>query len=156
MSLVAAFTGHRPDKLGGMYAAVNPRRDRIFARLKDAITSNAVTHGIIGMARGVDQWAGCACVTLQIPFTAAIPFTGQEKCWTPAEQKEYHDLLAWANKIEVVAQDDTVNAYHARNRWMVLHSDLLIAVFDGSPGGTAHCVKYAAGVGRRILFVDPS
>ena len=47
-----------------------------------------------------------------------------------------------------------------RNRYMVDwlgdSTGLLIAVWDGSPGGTANCVNYAKLKCRPILRIDPS
>lgn len=38
-----------------------------------------------------------------------------------------------------------------RNRYMVEHADVLVTVFDGSPGGTAATVRYAEARGIRIV-----
>ena len=44
---------------------------------------------------------------------------------------------------------------HARNRWMVEHTSRLIAIFDGSPGGTAHTVRLPETRGLDICFLSP-
>ena len=49
----------------------------------------------------------------------------------------------------------TPYAMHARNRWMVEHTSRLIAIFDGSPGGTAHTVRLAEARGLDICFLSP-
>ena len=41
------------------------------------------------------------------------------------------------------------------NRWMVEHASRLIAIFDGSPGGTAHTVRLAENQGLDICFLSP-
>ena len=41
------------------------------------------------------------------------------------------------------------------NRWMVEHTSRLIAIFDGSPGGTAHTVRLAEARGLDICFLSP-
>lgn len=38
-----------------------------------------------------------------------------------------------------------------RNRYMVEHADILMTVFDGSPGGTAATVRYAKSRGLRLI-----
>jgi uncharacterized phage-like protein YoqJ len=43
----------------------------------------------------------------------------------------------------------------ARNEWMVDNSNAMIAVWDGSPGGTANTVKYAQAKERPVLVIDP-
>lgn len=45
---------------------------------------------------------------------------------------------------------------HARNHWMVDRAHLLVAVFDGSPGGTAECVRYAEQRAVPVLRLDPA
>jgi len=43
-----------------------------------------------------------------------------------------------------------------RNEWMVDHSDKVLAVWDGSNGGTGNCVAYARSIGREIIRIDPA
>ena len=42
-----------------------------------------------------------------------------------------------------------------RNRYMVDNSDIVIAVWDGTPGGTENTVRYAEKLGRKILSFEP-
>ena len=42
-----------------------------------------------------------------------------------------------------------------RNRYMVDHADLLIAVWDGRPSGTGKTVQYAQQQGKHVLMIDP-
>ena len=44
---------------------------------------------------------------------------------------------------------------HVRNRWMVEHTSRLIAIFDGSQGGTAQTVRLAETQGLDIRFLSP-
>ena len=37
-----------------------------------------------------------------------------------------------------------------RNKWMVDNSDLVLALWNGTDGGTANCVRYAEKVGKPI------
>ena len=45
---------------------------------------------------------------------------------------------------------------NGRNLWMVEHATRLIAVFDGSPGGTANTVRHAAEHGLSIVRLNPA
>ena len=40
-----------------------------------------------------------------------------------------------------------------RNRYMVEHANILLTVFDGSPGGTAATVRYARSRGLQIISI---
>ena len=42
-----------------------------------------------------------------------------------------------------------------RNEWMVNNCDVLIAVWDGTSGGTANCVKYAESLQLDIRRINP-
>jgi len=154
--LTVAFTGHRPDKLGG-YGRVNPMRDNIVRAILAKLRGLRPTHAISGMSLGVDQWAASACFYLGIPFTAAVPFAGQESLWDVSSQIIYHGILSKAAEVEIIntSQVDVSVALQRRNEWMVDNSDLLIAVWNGSPGGTANTVKYAKLMDKPVFYIDP-
>lgn len=42
-----------------------------------------------------------------------------------------------------------------RNEWMVDNCDILIAVWDKSPGGTKNCVDYAESKKKQIIYINP-
>ena len=42
-----------------------------------------------------------------------------------------------------------------RNEWMVNHCDKLIAVWNGSDGGTGNCVNYAKSINKEIIYINP-
>ena len=43
-----------------------------------------------------------------------------------------------------------------RNQWMVDNCELLIAVFDGTSGGTANCVNYAKSIRKNTVVINPN
>ena len=43
-----------------------------------------------------------------------------------------------------------------RDRYMVDRSAAVLAVFDGTPGGTRYTLNYAMEHGREILLLDPA
>ncbi len=43
-----------------------------------------------------------------------------------------------------------------RNKWMVDNCDLLIAVWNGTSGGTANCVNYAKSINKQIIIINPN
>lgn len=154
--LVIAFTGHRPNKVGG-YGHDNPMRDWILRSLLAVLRELKPTKAISGMALGVDQWAARCCNHLGIPWIAAIPFYGQETVWPMRSQVEYRSLIRTAQETKVVCHSvlEPWRAMQLRNEWMVDNCDILIAVWDGTPGGTANCVKYAQLMGKKIVYIDP-
>lgn len=154
--MIVAFTGHRPDKLGG-YDADNPVAKAVKQALRAKLRKLAPAKAITGMALGVDQLAAEVCIEMNIPFIAAIPFKGQECKWPKRAQEHYNYLLTFAHEAIIVCEGEySPRKMQIRNEWMVDRCQRLIAVYDGSTGGTANCVDYAERKGRRISVIDPT
>ena len=140
--MVLAVTGHRPTKVGGY-------SDAAFAKLVHlaelVIPPLAPSRVLTGMALGWDQAVAQACINLKIPFTGCLPCAGQDSQWPLQSRLQWQRLL----------RDPLCTTHHcstgayapwlmqARNEYMVQHSDHLLALWDGSSGGTANCVHYA-------------
>lgn len=143
-----AATGHRPRKLGGYDEAIYHLLVLLAVEyLKDQKPDKTIS----GMALGWDQAFTEASISLGIPFIAAVPFKGQEKMWPGESQKFYYSLLKKANEIVYVSDGEySPKLMQVRNEWMVDHSDKICALWDGTYGGTANCVRYATKVGKPI------
>ncbi len=154
--MIVAGTGHRPDKLGG-YDHYNPIRSWIREEIKVAFEFLKPTRVISGMALGFDQDLATVCIEMAIPFTAAIPFVGQEDAW-PAHSRKYFDWLLERADEAVIVSPGEYSAFkmQVRNEWMVNRCDWLVACWDGSNGGTGNCVDYAIKVGRKMWMIDPT
>lgn len=155
--MIVAVTGHRPDKLGGYTR--NSLCTRVVAALTQALTQLKVEHPdmrlLTGMALGVDQWAAQVCLGLDIPYEAAVPFKGQESRWPEQSQGTYRFLLDQADKVHIVCEGEyRPYMMQKRNEWMVDRCKHLLAVWDGSDGGTANCVRYAWNVGRPVQRLE--
>ncbi len=156
--MIVAFTGHRPDKLGG-YDLPNPTYISVCQKIEAALKELKPEKVISGMALGIDQWAAHIATKLGIPFIAAVPFIGQDGKWPTQSRKIYKILLAKASETVVVSE----GAYSAaklqiRNEWMVYQlgqDDKLIAVWDGTKGGTGNCVAYAESKKKTIYRIVP-
>lgn len=110
---------------------------------------------ITGMALGVDQWMAELCLMKSIPYVAAIPHDGQDSIWPPYSKAKYQHLVLHAQAAYVISP----GAYepkkmHIRNRWMVDSAEAVIAVWNGSPGGTQACVGYAQACAKPIHWVQ--
>ena len=153
--MIVAFTGHRPDKLGG-YILPNPTYSYVCQEIEKALLEIKPEKVISGMALGVDQWAANIAHKLGIPFIAAIPFAGQERMWPAASKSIYNKLIKLASEVVIVCDGGYSPAkMQIRNEWMVDRCDQLIAVWDGTKGGTGNCVEYAGKVSRQIYRINP-
>jgi uncharacterized phage-like protein YoqJ len=153
--MIAAATGHRPDKVGG-YDYYSPQRVWIREQLKRALIDLKADKTISGMALGIDQDFAQVSIELAIPFIAALPFIGQEEQWPKSSQDYYWWLMERADEVKVVSLGGYA-AYkmQVRNKWMVDNGNVLIAVWDGSDGGTGNCMKYAKDVNAFVHQIDP-
>lgn len=97
----------------------------------------------IGMALGWDMACAQACLELGIPYVAYLPFKGQELRWPTHERMRYKMLVEAAQRVVVVSPIAHKLAYAERNKAMVDHCETVWALWDGSAGGTSHCVHYA-------------
>lgn len=153
--MIVAFTGHRPDKLGG-YKLPNDTYIKVCRDIDKALRELKPDKVITGMALGVDQWAAMIAYKLKIPFIAAIPFENQESNWPEKSQRAYRLLRKLAIEEVIVSPGSySIDKMQTRNVWMVDNCNKLIAVWDGSKGGTSNCVKYAESIDRDIYYINP-
>lgn len=140
-----AFTGHRPSKLWNDYDLKTGRMQMLKADIIAHLNLIKAQCIISGMALGIDTLAALIAIENDIPLTCAIPFKGQESIWPTESQDTYNKILAYPKaSIEIISPGGYTSAkMQVRNQWMVHHCDILIGVWDGTPGGTANCVGYA-------------
>lgn len=154
--MVIAITGHRPNKLGNEYGMNGPVSAKIYKKLDELVTELKPTKIISGMALGVDMIFANLAINKKIPFIAAIPFIGQEKKWPISSQKVYNKMLSYAYRQTVICSGGYASwKMQARNEAMVDSCDLLIAVWDGTEGGTYNCVNYAINKSKEIRRINP-
>lgn len=150
--MIIAGTGHRPDKirLGTRDAYHHQVHSRLVDLARAVLQRKAPTRVISGMAQGWDTALAIAAVDLGIAFDAYVPFEGQESRWPAAAQRRYRDLLSRAATVVIVCEGGySVEKMQTRNERMVDDSDLVVALWNGTPGGTRNCIDYAETVGRR-------
>lgn len=146
--MIVSITGHRPEKIP------DPQMVKDSLRMAFGVLEADVV--IQGMAAGVDLWSARVAFESDIPFWCAKPWfthTAREE-----DKDDYDSALKHAQKVVNVTDYKKYPGpwvYQKRNEWMVDNGDLVIAVWDGSRGGTYNCVQYAKSVGRRIWMIDP-
>lgn len=139
--MIVAATGHRPDKLGGYGERT---RTNLLLLATEYLANHLPETVISGVALGWDQAMATAAIGRGIPLIAAVPFKGQEVIWPEPAQVRYNWLLARAAEVVVVSPGGHSNdKLQARNRWMVDRAAGMVALWNGSSGGTANCVRYA-------------
>ncbi len=161
-----AFTGHRPTRFVFKYdethAACIELKQTITKQI-ERLYNRGIRKFYTGCALGVDMWAGEAVLSLKKQYRdmelyCAVPFKGQEASWTPEQQKRYHKLLKESKDIIILQEAYTKECYFERNRFLVDHADVLLAVYDGEANkrsGTGYTVNYAKKSGKPILLINP-
>ena len=160
--VTCCFSGYRPEKLPWGTNERDPRCAALKTRLRHAIEAaidEGYRHFICGMARGVDLYCCEILLALrgQFPVTveAAIPCLTQADAWPERERERYERLVSACDVETVVQEAYTPGCMQRRNRYMVDHASLLIAVFDGQEGGTRATIQYALERGLDIVDIPP-
>jgi uncharacterized phage-like protein YoqJ len=159
------FTGHRPAKLSFGYDEESPDCLRLRVRLLsliDEMRMKGVTSFLSGMAQGVDILAAEAVIDIRrtypqdkIRLIAAVPYEGQADKWSEAYRERYFNILAKADEVITLQRRYTDHCMLDRDHYMVDASAYMIAVYNGSKGGTKYTVDYAISKGLDITIINP-
>ncbi len=156
--MIICGTGHRPNKIGGYGDAAHKKLIRV---AEDYLWKLHPEKVISGMALGWDTALAEAVLNINImqpdmniSLVCAVPFQGQEIMWIPESQIKYKKILGLANEIKYVSPPGyEIYKMQVRNEWMVDNSDMVLAIWDGSKGGTYNCIQYAKRKNREIINV---
>ena len=148
------FTGHRPEKLSLYENEVKPLLRKT---IDNAIADGYVTF-ITGMAKGTDIWAAEIVLEKKKHNTAlhlicAIPHPGFENKRSEYEKERYMHILQGADYTTTVSDHYFRACYQRRNEFMVDHSNLVIAVWNGEKSGTKNTIDYAIKYGVKIINI---
>ena len=158
-----AFTGYRPQKMPFGFDETDPRcidfKKRVQATIQ-TLYDMGYRHFTSGGALGMDMFAAEAVVELRKQHPEVIlemvsPFDDQASKW-PEEYQARHDLLfELADITTATSHVYTKSAMFIRNRYLVNNADLLLAAYDGQPGGTAMTIGYAKANGVTVQIIRP-
>ena len=174
------------NKSMGGYDWHSPKNELIMKKLKFTIVNlinckeeKEVTF-ITGGALGIDQMAfdivegiklnpSIQLKYINIKQILAMPFKNQDAKWfNPLDIDELKHEQCVADEVVLVDKLDRykIKGYQEdiyypakmqkRNEWMIDNCDILIAVWDGSRGGTCNCVKYCKKQNKEIIRINPS
>ena len=118
------------------------------------------TRFLSGMALGVDMLAAEVVLKMrkehpEVSLACVLPCRDQANRWQEADRLRHQDILLRADAVVCLQESYSRSVMLARDRYLVQHSDCLLAVFNGSPGGTKYTVDYALRAGRRVVRIDP-
>lgn len=161
---IAAFTGHRPQKLPWRYnessAACSALKEALMGRI-GSLVEGGVTDFLSGMAQGTDIWCAEAVLTLRnshplVKLHCVLPCMNQTVKWSAQEQERYQTILCAADSCVYTGQEYHRDCMMKRNRYLVDHSEILFAVYNGQErSGTAATIRYARKKKREIFILSP-
>ncbi|WP_333872674.1 SLOG family protein [Alistipes finegoldii] len=88
-------------------------------------------------------------------LVAVIPFRGQESRFPAADRERFRRVLAAADHSVTLSPSYHAGCYAVRNNYLVEHAALLVAWYDGSPGGTHYTVRRALVRGLEFINLHP-
>lgn len=159
-----AFTGHRPEGLpfGDNEDAESCRalKKLLWEEIVKRIDTGYDTF-YCGAAKGADIICGELVLMAQeklvipIQLICVVPFKDQAKDWNDSWKLRYNSLLEKSSQILRLSDHYYRGCYYARDRYIVDHSDALIAVYSGKRGGTSYTVQYACGKAKEVVIFNP-
>ncbi len=156
------FTGHRPKGVPWGYNE-NAQSCLKFKRYMKELLIQKIDEGytyfIVGMALGIDMIVAEILLELKgeydIIIECAIPCLNQESRWIKHQQIRYMDILNKCEKITYVSNIEYTNeCMQKRNEYMVDNSDLVVAVWNGTPSGTLNTINYAKSKNKNTIIID--
>ncbi len=157
-----AFTGHRPQALGGFSRnqAMNAWVIQSLGTTIDLLIGAGYKTFITGGALGVDTWAAIEVLNrrhLGAKLIIAIPCDNQDSPWSEEDRKVYARTLGDADAVyQVIPGEYAGWKMQRRNEWMVNNANRIVAVWNGdNHGGTYNCVIYARSQCRPIHILNP-
>ena len=148
------FTGHRPEKLSLSEAEVKSLSEKAI----NTAIENGFTTFITCMAPGVDIWA--AEIVLEkrkhntsLYLICAMPHPGFEKRKSKYEEDRCQNIIDNADYTQTICDRYFRACYQRRNEFMVDHSNLVIAVWNGEKSGTKNTIDYAKRKGVKLINI---
>lgn len=162
-AISCCFTGHRPQHLPWGGDESDPRclrlKEELAGRL-EGIYQAGYRRFLCGMAIGCDMYFAEAVIALRrehedVRLEAVIPCGGQPERWPLPLRQRYNAILDQSDQVRVLQIRYTPDCMMRRNRYMVDHASLLLACYNGRPGGTMNTILYAEEQQVPVLLLDP-
>lgn len=153
------FTGHRElDR--DECLLINKRLDVLLSRLTE---NHGLQNCYLGGALGMDTLAALSVLRLkqkypQLSVNLILPCQGQERSWSDEQKKIYYEIKERADSVRILAPFFYNGCMQARNRELLLSSDLCIAYLrkGTSSGGSLNTVIQASKLGVCVINIADS
>lgn len=154
--MIVGVTGHRPPKVGLTWDHDGTVDRAVVALFRQTFVGLDAALVITGGALGADTLAARAAFLEGIPYLVAVPCRGHSSRWPQPARDRYDAMLSHAAQVVLVTDAPySARLMQLRNEWMVDRSDRMVALWDGSGGGTRNCILYAERVGVPVHDIYP-
>lgn len=163
-----AIISHRPTRFKFGYKENMTGGKRLKKRLRDQLMTlygQGVRRFYVGGCLGVDQWAGEILLRLkeqaefsEIELIIVAPFPDHDRKWDEKSRGRLQFLISHCAKHFVIGKDERHESFIARNRYMVDHADVLLAVYDNVRtihNGVGQVVLSVERRGLPVVFIHP-
>lgn len=165
-ALRIGVTGHRPAGLvDADLATVRARVREVFAAARAGARAGRL-EVISPVAEGADRLVAREALAAGLPLICPLPFDREAygaDFPTAGSRADYRALLLAAARVVELAgsragPETTAAAYAAVGAWLLAHSDVLLAVWDGAAprgeGGTGQVVREALARCLPVVWID--
>ena len=164
--LVVCGTGHRPDKLGNSWSVEHSIsrsiQKEVYNWLKYILEHTDHLHVIAGGALGFDTHLALATLKLKqevgnVALEIAVPHKNFNGKWSGDDKEVFKLIASMSDEIHYVSTNSefSLNDLELRNRYMVRKSDIVLALWDGSNGGTSNAFHFANRNNKPIIWLKP-
>lgn len=163
-----AITGHRPTRFKWKYNENNNGCKRLKKRIRDQIVllyEKGVRQFYVGGGLGVDMWAGEIVLRLKeqpeysdIELVVVLPFPNHDEQWDTRSRERLAFLIRHSAEHTIIGKAAVRESYLQRSRYMVDHTDCLLAVYDNTKDPHSEvfqAVNYAEKMTIPIIFIHP-
>ncbi len=147
--ITCSFTGHRiisaPEKLSAALSEIIKK-----------LSGFGYIWFQSGGALGFDLLAASCVLSLRenglpIKLRMVLPCRDQADRWTNAQKEHYEKILSSADEVVFLSEGFTNDCMHERNRRLAETASVIVAYMKTPASGTGYTVKFAEGLGVKII-----
>ena len=161
--MVCCVTGHRPNGFPFPREKNAKQYENYLYRLRremELLYNKGYRSFYFGMAEGADLDFAEAVLDFRagekvaVTLHAALPYPARPHIRETKYNVKRDEILAQSDYVYVVSPQYDRGCMQRRNCYMVDHSDLVLAIWNGKEmGGTWNTIKYARSKGKNIRYI---
>lgn len=169
MKKSCTFTGPKPTRFkfgyNENYTLCKKIKKALMLQIKRLYNEKGVRQFYVAGVMGVHMWTGELVLQLKeqagyedIELNVVLPFPGYDAQWDIRSQKRMEHLIHSSIETITVSQQPGQGGYLDCNRYLIEHSDFLIAVSENAGAELSALTKmeaYAYKKQRQIIFIHP-